>query len=201
MLPLRNGFYVKPVILRSLESQIRHGHRHIFNSTSTGRTMSYAEKRVIGFSAEQMFDVVNTVEDYPNFVPWCKKAEVRKYNDNVTIAELKIGFPPVHEEYKSKVTSLRPLVVRSVCTDGRIFNSLDTTWRFHPAKDHPNRCTLYYSIDFEFRSALYAKLAHIFFDQVVNTMVYAFLRRAENLYGPPVVGYDEMTPQVLNYKG
>ena len=66
------------------------------------------------FSAEQMFDVVNSVSDYPQFVPWCKKAEVRKLSDNVVVAELKIGFPPLHEEYKSKVTSLRPLVVRVI---------------------------------------------------------------------------------------
>ena len=61
-----------------------------------------------------MFNVVNSVSDYPQFVPWCKKADVSKLSDNVTVADLKIGFPPIHEEYKSKVTSLRPYVVRVI---------------------------------------------------------------------------------------
>uniref|UniRef100_A0AC34Q597 Coenzyme Q-binding protein COQ10 START domain-containing protein n=1 Tax=Panagrolaimus sp. JU765 TaxID=591449 RepID=A0AC34Q597_9BILA len=183
-------------IFQTFGNHIKHGRRYLFNMPSTNRTMKYAEKRLIGFSADQMFDVVNTVADYPQFVPYCKKADVRKISDHVVVAELKIGFPPIHEEYKSKVTSLRPFVVRSVCTDGRLFKVLDTTWRFHPAEGRPNCCILYYSIDFEFKSAFYAKFAHMFFDQIVRTMVSAFLKRAEKVYGTPAVGYDEMKPEM-----
>lgn len=61
-----------------------------------------------------MFYVVNHVDDYPEFVPYCKKAAVQRVSENVCVADLRIGFPPIHEEYKSKVTSLKPFVVR-VC--------------------------------------------------------------------------------------
>ena len=59
-----------------------------------------------------MFDVVNNVADYPQFVPWCKKADVRKMSESVLEANLQIGFPPLHERYGSKVTALRPFVIR-----------------------------------------------------------------------------------------
>lgn len=58
-----------------------------------------------------MFDVVNTVAEYPKFVPWCKKADVRKISNRVLEADLVIGFPPIHEAYRSKVTNLYPYVV------------------------------------------------------------------------------------------
>uniref|UniRef100_A0A914P4E8 Coenzyme Q-binding protein COQ10 START domain-containing protein n=1 Tax=Panagrolaimus davidi TaxID=227884 RepID=A0A914P4E8_9BILA len=169
--------------------------------TREQRVMEYAEKRLIGFTAEQMFDVVNNVSAYPQFVPYCKKAEVRKVSDYVLEAELQIGFPPLHERYGSKVTALKPYVIRSVCTEGRLFHILDTTWRFQPLPDNPKCCTLYYSVEFEFRSLIHARLAHMFFDQVVRTMVKAFLKRAETLYGSPAIGYENMQPEVLAYKG
>jgi hypothetical protein len=54
-----------------------HSRRHIFgllpSTRRQDRVMSYAEQRVIGFSDAEMFDVVNTVAEYPKFVPWCKE--------------------------------------------------------------------------------------------------------------------------------
>jgi len=98
------------------------------------------------------------------------KVNVRKISDRVVSAELWIGFPPLQEHYSSRVTSLYPSVVhvsdqktildtcvmslfQSVCTDGRLFHMLDTTWRFGPPpKNRPNRaCTLHYTLEFEFK--------------------------------------------------
>lgn len=59
-----------------------------------------------------MFDVVFTVAEYPKFVPWCKRADVKKLSDRVFEAELHIGFPPLNEHYSSRVTALYPNVVR-----------------------------------------------------------------------------------------
>uniref|UniRef100_A0A915EC66 Coenzyme Q-binding protein COQ10 START domain-containing protein n=1 Tax=Ditylenchus dipsaci TaxID=166011 RepID=A0A915EC66_9BILA len=163
------------------------------------RVMSYAEKRVIGFSAEQMFDVVFTVDDYPSFVPWCKGADVRKISERTLEAELWIGFPPLNEHYMSKVTSLYPNVVHSICTDGRLFHILDTTWRFGPSSySYPQpSCTLHFSLEFEFKSALHAQLSQMFFGQVVRKMVAAFLHRAEYCYGKPSFDHFQEPPDIL----
>ncbi|KAI1708900.1 polyketide cyclase / dehydrase and lipid transport domain-containing protein [Ditylenchus destructor] len=163
------------------------------------RVMSYAERRVIGFSAEQMFDVVYTVADYPKFVPWCKGADVHKRSERAFDAELWIGFPPLHEHYTSRVTSLYPYVVNSYCTDGRLFHVLDTTWRFGPGPEGSPKqsCTLHFTLQFEFKSALNAQLSQMFFGQVVRKMVTAFLCRAEHCYGPPSLDHFKQQPEIL----
>uniref|UniRef100_A0A1I7YE50 Polyketide_cyc domain-containing protein n=1 Tax=Steinernema glaseri TaxID=37863 RepID=A0A1I7YE50_9BILA len=148
-----------------------------------------------------MFTVVNNVAEYPQFVPWCRRADVQRISANVQVAELQIGFPPIHEHYMSRVTSLEPSVVRSVCTDGRVFNVLETTWRFGPGKTGDLDTTmLHFSLDFEFRSQLHAYFAHMFFDQVVKTMVGAFLKRTEQIYGKPSFDHFNSKAEVLAYR-
>ncbi|KAI6204698.1 Coenzyme Q-binding protein COQ10-like protein A, mitochondrial [Aphelenchoides besseyi] len=178
------------------------GQRNLFGfgpQMKKSRVTSYGEQRVIGYTAPQMFDVVHTVAEYPQFVPWCKRADVRKINRHVLEAELFIGYPPFHENYTSRVTSLYPNVVRSIVTEGRIFKFLETTWRFGPTDDGfpANSCNLDFTLEFEFKSALHAQFTQLFFGQVVRTMVTAFLNRAEQLYGPP--SFDHFNQGVKSY--
>lgn len=79
---------------------------------------------------------------------------------------------------------------------------MDTTWRFGPSPPHmpKNSCVLQFSIDFEFKSAFHAQLSQLFFGQVVQMMVSAFLKRAEEIYGPPSIDHFNMTPEVLTHK-
>lgn len=162
--------------------------------------MAYAEKRLIGFSREHMFDVVEDVSKYHEFVPWCRRSEVTREHDNSQLALLEIGFSPLVERYTSRVIHVRPSVVHSQVIEGdNLFRTLDTTFRFGKGlPDNENTCTLHYDLTFEFRSALHAKIAHMFFDQVVKTMVGAFLTRAEKIHGPPSIPHS--TPRVLQYK-
>ncbi|CEF67197.1 Coenzyme Q-binding protein COQ10, mitochondrial [Strongyloides ratti] len=176
--------------------------RYLFSLPKVNKNQVYAEKRVIGYSSSQMYNVVNNVEKYSEFVPWCKKSEVVKISDNLTICELTIGFPPLWEKYKSRVTSLPPYVVHSVCADGSLFEVLDTTWRFGPglSENLDQTCTLYFSLTFQFKYSIHAQLSHLFFDQVVKTMVKAFLKRAENLYGPPSFNHFDSNIEIIDYK-
>uniref|UniRef100_A0A0N4ZVL8 C2H2-type domain-containing protein n=1 Tax=Parastrongyloides trichosuri TaxID=131310 RepID=A0A0N4ZVL8_PARTI len=176
--------------------------RCMFSLPKVNKSQRYAEKRIIGFSANQMYDVVNNVEKYAEFVPWCKKSEIHKISDNLTLCDLTIGFPPLSEKYKSRVTSLKPYVVHSVCADGSLFETLDTTWRFGPGiPSNPEQtCTLHFSLTFQFKYSLHAQLSHLFFDQVVKTMVKAFLKRAENLYGPPSFDHFDSKVEIIEYK-
>ncbi|KAL4001848.1 Polyketide cyclase / dehydrase and lipid transport family protein [Acanthocheilonema viteae] len=146
----------------------------------------YQEKRIVGYTAEEMFNIAANVSEYPEFVPWCQGASVKKHSPNLFTARLQIGFPPVCETYTSRVSIVKPTMVRSVCTDKTLFKTLESTWQFSASQANNTRsCTLIFSLAFEFHSVFHTFLAHHFFDHVVESMVVAFLKRAETKYGPP----------------
>ncbi|ULU01048.1 hypothetical protein L3Y34_001439 [Caenorhabditis briggsae] len=167
-----------------------------FNS----KEMAYSEKRLIGFSRDEMFKVVSDVSEYHHFVPWCRSSTVEHEHESSQIATLEIGFPPFMEKYTSRVIYIKPSVVHSVVIENdNLFKTLDTTFRFGKGNPSVERsCTLHYDLVFEFESAFHSRIAHLFFDKVVKTMVSAFLHRAEKLYGAPE--FPHTPPQVLQYK-
>uniref|UniRef100_T1H9P2 Polyketide_cyc domain-containing protein n=3 Tax=Rhodnius TaxID=13248 RepID=T1H9P2_RHOPR len=137
-----------------------------------------------------MFEVVSDVENYAKFLPFCRKSVVHSRTEKELLGELEVGFPPVVESYVSKVTLVKPYLVKADCTDGRLFHHLTTTWRFtkpplRDAKRFPNSCSVHFYVSFEFKSLLHSQLANIFFDHLVTEMEAAFYKEAYKRYGTP----------------
>ncbi len=146
---------------------------------------THAEKRVLGYSPKQLFDLVADIERYPEFLPWCLNARIRRRENNVVIADLVIGFKVFRERFTSKV-ALQPERSRIdvTYTEGP-FRYLNNHWVF---EDHPEGCAIDFYVDFEFHSRLLQKAIQPLFSEAVRRMVAAFEGRARALYGPPTGG-------------
>lgn len=148
----------------------------------------YSEKKLIGYTREQLFNVVAAVEDYHLFVPACRKSEVtQRRSDNIK-ARLEIGVPPLLESYTSEVKLDKPKLITASCIEGVLFKHMETIWKFDlPPSPHPKdkACLVDFHVSFEFKSFLTARLASAVFDEMARMNVSAFMRRAEKLYGPP----------------
>ncbi|SJZ48347.1 coenzyme Q-binding protein COQ10 [Enhydrobacter aerosaccus] len=138
------------------------------------------------FAPRQLFDLVADVPRYPEFLPWCTAARVRRHEGpNVETDELAIGFGPFHEKFVSRVV-LTPddpagLRIETVGVEGP-FRSLSSRWLFQP---HPSGTLIDFSLEFEFRSRLLQHTVRMLFAEAVKRMVAAFEARAAQLYGRP----------------
>ena len=141
----------------------------------------YSEKRVLPYSAEQMFALVADVGAYPQFLPWCVGARVRRQTDAELEADLTIGFGPFRETFTSRVALERPHKIQVRYENGP-FRYLNNQWLFDP---DPAGCRVNFWVDFEFRSRILQLAIGAVFDQAVRLMVNAFLKRARDKYGPP----------------
>lgn len=150
-------------------------------ASTSPRRIEHCQCKTLGYTPEQMYDIVANVDQYSQFVPWCKKSRTMKSRNGEVRAELEIGFPPVLERYVSELTYVPNHQVRAVCRDGTLFRHLETVWRFSPGPT-PNSCKVEFDISFELKSLFHSQLARVFFEDVAKEMVGAFESRAATLY-------------------
>ena len=141
---------------------------------------THAERRLLPYSSEQLFDLVADVERYPEFLPWCLGARVRERTGDTITADLLIGFKLVRERFTSRVVLDRPRRIDVSYTEGP-FRYLNNHWEFMPQPD--GSCLIDFYVDFEFRSRMLQKVIGVLFNEAVRRMVGAFEGRARQLYG------------------
>jgi coenzyme Q-binding protein COQ10 len=142
----------------------------------------HAETRRLPWTAGQMFDLVADVARYPEFLPWVQGLRVLKAEGDVVTADMIVGFKMIRERFTSRVKLDRPGHVRVDYISGPL-RRLDNDWHFRPTGD--GGCEIDFSVDFEFRSKMFERLAGMFFGEAFKRMVGAFEARAEQIYGRP----------------
>lgn len=137
------------------------------------------EKRHLPYSAEQMFDLVADVREYPRFLPWVIATRIRSDSETEMVADMLVGFKAIREKFTSRVTKDRPSRIEVTYVDGPL-RDLHNSWRFEPAPD--GGCTIDFCVEFTFRNAVFEALAGAYFDRAFRKMVSAFEDRARALY-------------------
>jgi coenzyme Q-binding protein COQ10 len=154
---------------------------------------THAEKRFLPYRPEQLFELVASVERYPEFLPWCIAARIRSREpingspDRTMItADLVIGFRMIRERFTSRVSLSPPDRIDVNYSEGP-FRYLNNHWIFEPVEPsatHPSGGTMLdFYVDFEFHSKLLQSLMAMLFNEAVKRMVHAFETRAKQLYG------------------
>ena len=140
----------------------------------------HQETRILPYSAAQMFDLVAEIENYPDFLPWCKAARILSREDNKVMADLVIGYKLFQENFTSEVTLDKPHSITVHYRSGPL-SHLSNAWTFKPKGR--KGCELTFHVDFDFHSPLLRAAMNIFFDKALSKMVQAFETRAQQLYG------------------
>lgn len=146
--------------------------------------MALVEKSVlIAHSAQRMFDLVDRVEDYPQFLPWCNRTELKFRDATRTAATLFINYHSVKSHFTTeneKSADESPLWMKIRLVDGP-FRRLEGTWRFRPLAE--DACKIEFQLAYEFSSRLFEKVIGPVFSNIANTFVDAFVKRAAQVYG------------------
>jgi ribosome-associated toxin RatA of RatAB toxin-antitoxin module len=143
--------------------------------------MAVVHKSVfLGYSAQQMFDLVAGIEDYPKFLPWCGGVEIRERNGNTVVASVGINYHGVKQSFTTSNENVAPTSIKMKLVDGP-FKCLDGVWSFKPLRE--DACKIELDLHYEFSSGLLDKLVGPVFGMIANSMVDSFCKRAETVYG------------------
>jgi coenzyme Q-binding protein COQ10 len=138
----------------------------------------HEEQATLSYGADELFEVVADVKDYPSFVPWCSGARIRREDPRELIADLDIGFGPFQESFTSQVTLDRPRMVLVRALEGGPLEHLTNSWTFTPARSGTH---VDFMIDFQFKSHLLDHVANGMFHEATTRMLSAFESRVHVL--------------------
>ena len=141
--------------------------------------MKHEERRIIKHTPNNLFNLVADVKKYPEFLPWCLGARIKKLDLTSFEADLIIGFKIYKEIYSSKITLDKKKKKIIVDYKDGPFEYLQNYWLF---KDNPVGCEIEFMVDFKFKSIFLQTLMETLFNDAVKKMVKAFENRANQLY-------------------
>lgn len=158
--------------------------------------MKHVHKSVLlWYSPREMYGLVTDVQAYPQFLPWCDRAEVIQSHDDGVTARVHIAFAGVHQAFTTRNVNQACSSVTMHLVDGP-FSRLEGTWRFTPLNkpgeapdpqadpaDAP-ACKVEFSLAYAFSSRALSMVVSPVFDRIANTFVEAFVKRAEQVHGP-----------------
>jgi len=135
---------------------------------------------LVMYSAEQMFQLVDDVEQYPKFVPNCKNAKVLSREGNHLSATLEVSKSGIAKSFSTQNTNTPFSHIKMKLLNGP-FKKLEGEWRFIPLAE--NACKIELELEFEFTNRLASMAFAGIFNQLVLSMVSAFTDRAQQVYG------------------
>ncbi len=141
--------------------------------------MKIEQAVTVPYSAAQMYDLVNNAKDYPDFLPWCIKAEVISQTETEQESTLFISY----FGFTQQVTTHNHMIPNEKIAIHLVsgpFRKLDGFWLFKPDS---KGCRIEFYMDYEFINPLFDLIAGSVFNQITHSLVEAFLTEAKKRFG------------------
>lgn len=144
--------------------------------------MAFVKKSaLVPHSAKRMFDLVYDVGSYPKFLPWCAHGEVISETADQICGRIDVSRLGIHQTFSTCNRFERDRRMDISLLDGP-FRKLHGGWRFTPLRE--DACKVELELDFEFSGRLIDKAFGAVFNQIANSLVDAFCKRADDVYRP-----------------
>ncbi|ROR32071.1 type II toxin-antitoxin system RatA family toxin [Inmirania thermothiophila] len=134
----------------------------------------------VPYTPRQMFELVNDVEAYPRFLPWCGGARVLRDEGDAVWATVVIARGSLRKAFTT-VNRVQPGKMIEIRLVEGPFRRLEGFWRFDEAAG--GGCRVCLDLEFEFAGRVVSLALGPVFHQIAQTLVEAFCRRAEEVYG------------------
>ena len=139
-----------------------------------------SKSAIVPFSPQQMYELVNNINDYPQFLNWCEGTSILNQSDDQIIASVQINKGGLKQTF-STVNTLKPFQLIEMQLLEGPFEQLSGEWRCEPLGD--NAAKVFLNLQFKFKSKLLdMSLSHIF-TKIANSQLDAFVARAKKIYG------------------
>jgi ribosome-associated toxin RatA of RatAB toxin-antitoxin module len=138
--------------------------------------MEVHRSALVAHPAERMFALIEAAEDYPVFLPWCASTQVLHRDEQVVVARIQIAWHGARFTFVTRNPKRHPEWMGIGLEEGP-FNRFEGQWQLTPLAEWG--CRIDFSLRYDFARALVGSLAMPVFDRVANTLVDAFIRRAD----------------------
>lgn len=135
---------------------------------------------LVKFSAQQMFDLVDDIEAYPQFLPWCSGSRVLRREGDIVEGEISISKAGFNKSFATRNHVEAGSKIHLKLLEGP-FSSLEGVWSFLPLREDASKIAL--DLEFEISGKLASMAFGPVFNQICNTMVSSFTQRAKTIYG------------------
>ncbi len=135
---------------------------------------------LVPHSAAKMYALVNDIEAYQDFLPWCGSSTVLSHGEDEIRASIDIAHGSLHKSFTTR-NRLQPGKMIEMRLEKGPFRHLEGFWRFDELDE--NACKVRLDLDFEFSNRLVGMAMGPIFNQIANSLVDAFVKRAEQVYG------------------
>lgn len=136
--------------------------------------------RTVNYTCEQMFSLVNEVERYSEFLPYCAESLVHHRDEDEVQATLVISAVGMNKSFTTRNRLQINKMIEIRLVDGP-FSHLEGFWRFDEVAD--GACIISFDLEFEFAGRMFSMLLGPVFEQVTDKMVDSFCDRAKEIYG------------------